>query len=164
MGHTVVQMEGLLCRCGNHGCLEMYASGPALVRYAAAQIGRDQERDPGDALLTLRERSRLTGGAVSRLAREGHPGAMEAVRELADWLGVGLVNITNTFDPEMIVVGGGVGELGELLLSPAREHVRKNAMAPGRDRVQVASAKLGNKAGLVGAALVAWETMEGARA
>ncbi|MBN1320051.1 MAG: ROK family protein [Thermoleophilia bacterium] len=155
-GHTVVQMGGLPCRCGMKGCLEMYASGPALARYASARV-RDPERDPGSALLHLREQGQLTGGAVARLAREGHRGAVESVQQLAEWLGIGLANLTNIFNPEMIVVGGGVGELGELLLHYAREQLMKNAMAPARDQVQVVAAKLGNKAGLVGAGLAAWD-------
>ena len=156
LGHTIVQADGRPCLCGGRGCLEMYASGPALAGYATARAGHPR-MDPKGALLALRERGRLTGGVVARLAREGHAGALEAVRELAGWLGVGLVNVTNTFDPEIIVVGGGVGELGELLLEPARDFLQKNAMAPGRDQVKVASAVLGNKAGLVGGALTAWE-------
>ena len=67
------------------------------------------------------------------------------------------MNMTNTFDPEMIVVGGGVGALGELLLTPAREMVRKLAIPPGRDSVRIAGARLGNRAGLVGGALTAWQ-------
>jgi glucokinase len=161
LGHTIVQTGGLPCRCGAHGCLEMYASGPALVRYASARV-RDQEADPEGALLVLREKGQLTGGAVTRLALQGHPGALEAVKQLAGWLGVGLVNISNTFNPEMIVVGGGVGELGELLLAPTREFLQKNAMAPGRDQVRVTCAKLGNQAGLIGAGLAAWEALAGA--
>jgi glucokinase len=163
LGHTIVQAHGRPCLCGSRGCLEMYASGPALVRYAITCAGHPR-MDPKGSLLALRERGKLTGGAVARLAREGHPGALEAVRELAGWLGVGLVNVTNTFNPEMIVVGGGVGELGELLLEPARDFLRENAMAPGRDQVRVASAVLGNKAGLVGGALTAWEIVDGPQA
>jgi glucokinase len=156
IGHMVVQAGGLACRCGQRGCLEMYASGPALARYAGARA-RDPERDPDGALLALRETGELHGAAVTHLAREGHPGALEAVKQLADWLGIGMANITNTFDPEMIVVGGGVSDLGEMLLGPARESVRKNAMPPGHDRVRIEVAKLGNRAGLVGGALVAWQ-------
>lgn len=159
LGHTVVQPGGPPCRCGQRGCLEMYASGPALARYASARA-RDVERDPGGELLSLRERGELTGASVARLAGQGHPGAIEAVKQLADWLGIGLVNLTNTFDPEMIVVGGGVSGLGEMLLHPAREWVRKDAMPPGRDRVRVEAARLGNNAGLVGSALLAWQMLD----
>jgi len=163
LGHMVVQKGGLACRCGSHGCLEMYASGPALARYAAARIG-DPAQDPDDALHDLYRRGVLTGEAVAGLARHGYPGAVGAVRELADWLGVGLVSIANTFDPQMIVVGGGVSGLGEALIARARDHVRENAMAPARDRVRIASARLGNAAGMIGAALVAWEALGRGRA
>ncbi len=158
LGHVVVQADGLPCRCGNRGCLEMYASGSAMGRFAEVRAG-DPETDPTGALSKLREHDRLTGREVSRLAREGDVGALGVVQELAGWLGIGLVGLTHIFDPEMIVVGGGVGELGELILGPAREFVRENAMSPGRDRVQIASAKLGNKAGLVGGGLAAWEVL-----
>jgi glucokinase len=160
LGHMVVNAGGLQCPCGGHGCLEMYASGKALARYAAARVG-DAAADPAGSLAALQTEGRLTGGAVSRLAREGYPGALEAVGELSRWLGEGLVNITNAFDPEMIVVGGGTGQLRELLLAPAREVVRRYAIPPGRDRVVVASAELGNHAGLVGGALAAWDALSG---
>lgn len=163
LGHVVVQKDGLLCRCGGRGCLEMYASGRALARYAAARMG-DALADPDGELRGLHRRGVLTGEEVAGLARRGYPGALEAVRELAEWLGAGLVGIANTFDPEMIVVGGGVSGLGEALIAPARDRVRESAMAPARDRVQVASALLGNEAGMIGAALVAWQALGGRRA
>jgi glucokinase len=158
LGHTIVRAGGLPCPCGSRGCLEVYTSGRALVRYAAARAG-DPAKDPSGELTTLQEQGRLTGGGVARLALAGDPAALDAVNELAHWLGAGLVNLTNAFDPEMIVIGGGVGALGELLLAPAREIVRKLAIPPGRDRVRVAVAKLGNRAGLVGGALTVWERL-----
>ena len=156
LGHIIVRAGGLPCPCGSRGCLEMYTSGRALVRYAAARAG-DANKDPSGELTALQEQGRLTGGAVSRLAMAGDKAALDAVGELARWLGVGLVNMTNAFDPEMIVVGGGVGALGELLLTPARELVRKLAIPPGRHGVRIAGARLGNRAGLVGGALTAWQ-------
>ena len=158
IGHTIVRAGGLPCPCGSHGCLEVYASGRALVRYAAARAG-DPKTDPSGELTAMQEQGRLTGGAVAKLAMAGDKAALGAVNELGRWLGVGLVNVTNTFDPEMIVVGGGVGALGELLLSPARDLLRKLALPPGRDSVLVAGAKLGNRAGLVGGALMAWQSL-----
>lgn len=158
LGHTIVRAGGLPCLCGSRGCLEMYASGRALVRYAAARAG-DPKTDPSGELTALQEQGRLTGGSVARLAVAGDKAALDAVNELARWLGVGLVNVINAFDPEMIVVGGGVGALGELLLRPAREVVRKLAIPPGRDTVRIAGAALGNRAGLVGGALTAWQEL-----
>ena len=156
LGHVVVQADGLPCRCGSNGCLEMYASGSALARFAAVRAG-DDETDPTGALQKLRIEGLLTGREVCRLARDGDAGALGVVEELAGWLGIGLVNMAHVFDPEMIVVGGGAGELGELLIGPARAYLKKNAMPPARDLVRVASAKLGNRAGLVGGGLAAWE-------
>ena len=161
LGHMVVRAGGLPCACGFHGCLEAYASGRALVRYAAARAG-DAQTDPSGELTSLQDQGKLTGAAVTRLAQAGDKAALEAVQELARWLGVGLGNMTNAFDPEMIVVGGGVGDLGELLLAPAREVMRKLALSPGRDRVRVESASLGNRAGLTGGALTAWRALGGA--
>jgi glucokinase len=158
IGHTIIRAGGVPCACGSRGCLEMYASGKALVRYAAARAG-DSATDPSGELTALQEQGRLTGGAVTRLAIKGDKAALDAVNELAHWLGAGLANVTNIFDPEMIVVGGGVGDLGELLLSPARELVRKLAIPPGRDRVRIEAAMLSNRAGLVGGALTAWESL-----
>ena len=100
----------------------------------------------------------LDGETVGRLAEEGYPRAVAAAQELAHWLGRGLVSITNTFNPEMIVVGGGVADLGELVLAPAREYLERTAMAPNKDEVRVVRAALGNAAGIVGAGLAAWET------
>jgi glucokinase len=158
LGHTIVRAGGLPCPCGSRGCLEVYTSGRALVRYAAARAG-DAKADPSGELTALQEQGRLTGGAVARLAMAGDKAALDAVNELARWLGIGLVSMTNIFDPEMIVVGGGVGALGELLLAPARGMVRKLALAPGRDTVRIAGARLGNRAGLVGGALTAWQAL-----
>jgi glucokinase len=162
LGHVIVQKGGIPCHCGSRGCLEMYASGSALVRYAAARAA-DPKWDPNGALRALQERDQLHGRAVTELAHQGHRGALDAVRELGGWLGVGLVSLTNAFDPEMIVVGGGVSALGELLLEPARALVRATAMPPGREKVEILTAELGNEAGLVGAALSAWEHVSGKR-
>ncbi len=158
LGHIVVRAGGLPCACGSHGCLEVYTSGRALVRYAASRAGTP-EMDSDGELAALQEQGRLTGGAVSRLATAGNRAALDAVHELGRWLGLGLVSLTNTFDPEMIVVGGGVVALGELLIEPAREIVRKIAMRPGRDKVRIEGAMLGNRAGLVGGALNAWHVL-----
>ncbi len=159
LGHTIVLVDGELCHCGSRGCLEMYASGNALAR-AGMRRAASADLDPQSVLAELRSRGELDGAQVARLAQEGYPGAVAAVDEVARWLGMGLVNLTNTFNPEMIVVGGGVSALGELLLRPARELVRELALSPNKDQVRVAAAALGNSAGLVGGGLVAWEKLQ----
>lgn len=163
LGHIIVSGGGELCGCGARGCLEMYASGRALARYAEERAGSDLE-DPEGVLARLSVQNALDGESVGRLAREGYPGAVSAAHELAHWLGRGLVSITNVFNPEMIVVGGGVADLDELVLGPAREYVHKTAMAPNKDEVRVVRAALSNTAGIVGAGLAAWEACRPAAA
>ena len=135
LGHTVVCAGGEPCACGGRGCLETYTSGTALQRYARARAGRPEE-DPDGALASLLAEGRLDGVSVSRLARRGHPGASAAVAELAGWLGVGLVSLANTFNPEIIVIGGGVCSLGDLISRLpngcfAVPHCRPTAIRPG---------------------------------
>ena len=158
LGHMIVLADGEPCRCGSRGCLEMYASGKALGR-AGARRAASADLDPLGVLADLSARGELDGAHVGKLATEGYPGAVAAVDEVARWLGVALVNLTNTFNPEMIVVGGAVSALGEMLLRPAREVLRELAMLPNKDQVRVAIASLGNSAGLVGGGLVAWQTL-----
>lgn len=143
LGHMVVEADGEPCRCGRRGCWEQYASGTGLRRVAFRTVG-------------LFERGAFSGESVGALAREGVAAAKVALAEIANWLGLGIVNTVNIFDPEMVVVGGGLGNLGELLLGPARE-VLKEALPPGRDQTRLVSAALGADAGLIGAGLLAWE-------
>jgi glucokinase len=156
LGHMVVDLDGPACfgDCPGRGCLEAVASGSALERDAAEAIrGRPDSRLAGEADAA----GRVAGEAVSRLAAGGDPVAEGLVRDLGRRLGAGLAGLTMIFNPEVIVVGGGVGEAGELLLAPAREELRRRAMSPSRDVVGVVGAALGEHAGSVGAGLMAIE-------
>ena len=157
LGHVIVCAGGEPCACGGRGCLEMYASGTALERFARDRAGTVEDED--GTLAGLLSAGRLDGAAVSKSAQAGHAGARAAVAELAYWLGVGLVSLTNTFNPEFIVVGGGVSSLGELILGPARKALLETAIAPNRDQVRVVSAALGNSAGVVGGGMAAWAAL-----
>ena len=145
IGHTVVEADGETCKCGRRGCWEQYASGTGLARVGFRTVG-------------LFEQGAFSGEAVGALAKQNFAAATTALNEVGFWLGLGIANVVNIFDPEMVVVGGGLGELGELLLAPARE-VLKGALPPGRDLVKVVSAALGADAGLIGAGLLAWEEL-----
>ncbi|MHB0980424.1 MAG: ROK family protein [Thermoleophilia bacterium] len=111
-------------------------------------------------LAELRDAGRLDGESIGRLALAGDPGALAAVTEVGAWLGVGVVNLANVFEPEAVVVGGGLGALGELLLGPARRVLRAGALAPNRD-TRLLAAAVGAEAGVVGAGLLAWEELQG---
>jgi glucokinase len=156
IGHMVVNADGPPCHghCPNYGCLEVMASGTALVRYVSLAVSRRPDTALGRALEEGRE---LTGPLVTELASEGDPVACEALAAIGRNLGIGLANIVNIFNPEVIVIGGGVIGAGELLLEPAREEMRARALAPNRDVVRVEAARFGPEAGMVGAAIMARE-------
>jgi glucokinase len=175
LGHTIVAGGGERCKCGAFGCLEAYASGTALERTALRLVQAGGSREalsgwrvvPGlegqpaevvstEGLSQLLGHGGLTGKEVGALAAAGDPGAQAAVAEVGAWLGVGAANVANIFEPEVIVVGGGLSLLGDLLLMPARRVLAAIALPPGRD-VPLLAASIGNDAGMVGAGLVCWE-------
>jgi glucokinase len=156
MGHMVVEMDGPPCQsqCPNYGCLETVCSGTALVRLASVAVARRPDTPFGHALEEGRE---LTGPMITELAQAGDPVACDAIGEIGRRLGIGLVSLVNIFNPQVVVIGGGVSAAGELLLDPARAVVSERALLPGRDAVRIETAAFGPEAGLVGAALMARE-------
>ncbi len=103
----------------------------------------------------------LTGPMITELAREGDPVARGAIEVVGRALGVGVANLVNIFNPQVVVIGGGVSAAGELLLEPAREVMLRRALRPGRDEVRVEAAAFGAEAGMIGAALLAREHPSG---
>jgi glucokinase len=160
MGHTVVDMNGRPCQgnCPNWGCLESVASGSALVREASLAVARRPDTALGQALEEGRE---LTGPLITELATAGDPVATGAIETIGRAVGVGLVNLVNTFNPQVIVIGGGVIAAGELLLAPAREVMLERALAPAKDVVRVEAARHGPEAGMIGAGLLARDVAAG---
>ena len=160
MGHMIVDMNGRPCQgnCPNWGCLESVASGTALVREASLAVARQPDTALGHALEEGRE---LTGPLITELATAGDPVARGAIETIGRALGVGLVNLVNIFNPQVIVIGGGVIAAGELLLAPAREVMLERALAPGKDVVRVEAARMGPEAGMIGAGLLARDVLAG---
>src|SRR3954453_7916135 len=154
MGHMVVDIDGPPCQgnCPNWGCLEAVASGSALVREAALRVAREPDTPLGRALEDGRP---LTGPLITELAFDGDPVAGASVRVIGEPLGVGIANLVNIFNPEVVVIGGGVIAAGDLLLDPAREVMAARALAPSRDLVRVAATAFGAESGMIGAALLA---------
>jgi glucokinase len=161
IGHMVVDADGPPCHgnCPNRGCLEVMASGTALVRYASLAVSRRPDTALGRALEAGQE---LTGPLITSCASAGDPVAVDALTAIGRALGVGLSNVVNIFNPSVIVVGGGVIGAGELLLAPARAEMLARALPPARDQVQVVAASFGSEAGMVGAALLARESLASA--
>jgi glucokinase len=153
-GHVQVDGNGLLCDCGKRGCWETLASGPALVRLATQVVSRN----PDSSLARILDLDEISGETVVAAADAGDETARALVTEVGRSFGQGLAGLVAIFDPELIVVGGGLGSVGESIVGPARR-VLTDALHGGRLRVPpaVQVASLGPSAGAVGAALLAVE-------
>lgn len=153
VGHMRVVPSGHYCGCGHEGCWEQYASGSALVRDArGAAISRPRE---AAHLLDLAEgrAENINGPLVTLAAQSGDALSIELLADLGRWIGEGSASVAALLDPELIVIGGGVGAAGDLLLKPAREAYSEALPARGhRPEARIELAALGNEAGIVGAA------------
>lgn len=151
IGHLRVVPGGLLCGCGAHGCLEQYGSGRALARMAneLADAG-----GIGQGLAEARAASgELTGAQISALITGGDPGAIAALRQLADWIGQACASLAAVLDPQLFVFGGGVAQAGEALLDPVRRAFLETLPARGfHPEPEFRIAELVNDAGVVGVA------------
>jgi glucokinase len=160
LGHAVLDLHGPECQgaCPGRGCLEVLASG--------STIGRDGEAaalaEPESALGRRRADGReITGGIVTELAHDGDEASRAVLAEVGRRLGYGLVGVVNVFNPEVIVIGGGAIAAGDLLLEPAREVVAERALPPAREMVKIVPAHFGDESGMLGAALLAFDGLEG---
>jgi glucokinase len=153
LGHVSIDMDGPPCQgsCPNRGCVETLASGTALGR----EGGEAAEREPGSALGAMRaDGQEIDGKAVTEAALGGDEAAIGVFDLVGRRLGVALAGFANVFEPEVIVVGGGVIAAGDLLLEPARAELRARALPPMK-AIPVVAAELGQDAGMIGAAAMA---------
>jgi glucokinase len=188
LGHMTIDWHGGRCRCGNYGCLEYLASGTAIARYANEAIAAGQgvellefvralqqhvqegnelelpvheaagvgyETRPGNL-----EAPRITAHMVSQAAQAGIPLARAIITNAAEAIGVGLVNVIHIFNPQVIVLGGGVTQMGPMLMEPALRIVQERTMKIPLDAVRIVLAELGGNAGLVGAGALVYYYMQ----
>ena len=154
LGHVTVDWRGRRCRgCGRLGCLEAYVSGTSIAERAREAI--DQSRNGASSLASLD--GGLTAEDVAAAARAGDALARRVWEETIAALACGLTSIVNVFEPELVVVGGGVSRAGEQLLGPVREWVRDNAIEPARRSVDIVESALSDQVGVVGAAAIVYE-------
>jgi glucokinase len=152
-GHMTLVPDGRRCACGNRGCWEMYASGTALARDAVELASVSPVAAHRLLELADGDPTAFTGQLVTEAAREGDPAAVEIYTTMGQQLGRGLANLAAVIDPTMFVIGGGVSQAGDLLLTPARDTFRRSLTGRGfRPEADIALAQLGPEAGLVGAA------------
>ena len=156
LGHLRVVPGGRPCPCGKSGCWERYCSGTALATTAVEMLAREPGRSPMLGRLVAEDPGRITGQRVAAAARDGDPVACAAVADLARWLGEGLSLVADVFDPELVVIGGGVSGSAPLYLDAAREHyVAALTGAGARPLARIRTAQLGEAAAVVGAAQLA---------
>ncbi|MDN5748987.1 MAG: ROK family protein [Pseudonocardia sp.] len=159
LGHIILNPDGPVCGCGNHGCFEAYASGSALTR-----MGREAAADDPHGLIARlgAEQGEVTGQTVTAAAQQGDAVAEALFGRLGRWLGVGIASLANIFELQAVAVGGGLVDTGDLLLEPARIAAREFAYAPhARAGIPIVAATHRNDAGMIGAALLALENAAG---
>ncbi len=156
LGHMVIDENGPPCQgnCPNHGCIEAMASGTALAREATRIAGERPRSGLGHALA---DGQPLVGPLVTELAHDGDAAAIEAIELIGSRLGVAITSFVNIFNPQVVVIGGGVMAAGELLLEPIRSVVATRALPPSRDEVRIVMAEFGVEAGMIGAAALAFD-------
>jgi glucokinase len=149
IGHTTIDSTGRRCKCGNYGCLEAYTSGPAIAERAREALAGDlNSMLPGMVQGRL---ERITAQTVYDASRLGDVIAREVVRDTARFLGAGIANLLNIFNPDVVVVAGGVTAAGDALFEPLRAEVRRRAFKPAVEACRIVPGSLPGSAGVVGA-------------
>jgi len=147
IGHTVIVSGGELCTCGRRGCWEAYASATALIR-----MGKEAAATNPDSLLNSFEK--LNGLTIFQAADQGDEAAQKVIDQYLFYVAEGLTNVVNVFQPEAVVIGGGICGQGERILKPIREQVAKDVFCKQVSVPQIVTATLGNAAGIIGAAFL----------
>jgi glucokinase len=150
IGHTTIDSTGRRCKCGNYGCLEAYASGPAIAERAREALRGDE----GESILVSMvdgDQRKITAQTVYEAAKRGDTVAREVVRETARFLGAGVANLLNIFNPDTVVLAGGVTQAGDALFQPLRAEVRRRAFKPAVQACRIVPGALPLSAGVVGA-------------
>lgn len=150
LGHTVIKFDGRPCNCGNVGCVEQYASAPGMIRTYTELLEKGGKSIPDG----------ITTEVIFARAAAGESEAQKAIEDTAYYLGVGLSSFVNIFNPEVVVIGGGVAEAGDDFIRMAEGVARKLAQPGATEGLRVVRAQMGNDAGMVGAVLLAAEGIE----
>jgi glucokinase len=152
-GHMTIDPEGIECACGNIGCLETIASGPNIVRRTRERLYRD--RTSSLSRLAIPRDRELTAEDIARAARDGDEMAQVMMERTGMFLGIAIAAVINLLNVEMVVMGGGVMEAGDLILKPTINETRRRAFPPSFSSCEMVIAQLGPQAGMIGAALMA---------
>jgi len=155
LGHITIEADGPQCHCGNFGCLEAMASGWAISTEAVTRINQGESSSIIELVDSRLEN--ITAETVAAAARGGDQLACDIVTKAANYLGIGLANLVNIFNPELIVIGGGLSKMGNMLLRPARKVIEERAFRLPAQSVRIVRAQLGSNAGIIGAAAYVYD-------
>jgi Transcriptional regulator/sugar kinase len=150
IGHTTIDLNGRHCKCGNYGCLEAYASGPAIAVRAREVLVREETASLLPSMVGGKLDA-ITAETVYRAAQQGDAVASEIVRDTARYLGVGIANLLNILNADVVVVAGGVTQAGDALFVPLQAEVRRRAFRPAVEATRIVPGELPGTAGVVGA-------------
>jgi len=158
-GHHVVEVNGLPCGCGGKGCLELYASGPAIAAMGVKEVMHGHTTRISE--LVDHDLNRIDAEIIAQAAREGDPIANGILQRVGMYLGIAVGNILGVVSPQKVIFGGGVSRAGDLLLTPIMQTVKERVHVIPVEKVEFVLAKLGINGGLIGAALWAKRRCEG---
>ncbi|HEX9386122.1 MAG TPA: ROK family protein [Anaerolineales bacterium] len=150
-GHHVVEVDGLPCGCGGKGCLELYASGPAIAAMGVKEVMHGHTTRIGE--LVNHDLNRIDAEIIAQAAKEGDEIAKAILQRAGMYLGIAVGNILGVISPQRVIFGGGVSRAGDLLLTPIVQTVKERVHVVPVEKVEFVLAELGINGGLVGAAL-----------
>ena len=152
IGHIVIGNNGVRCNCGKVGCLETYASATALIREGK----KAAKKDPNSLILKFAngDIENITAKNVIDAAKQYDEEAIKIFNDYVKYLAIGIVNVINMLDPEVIILGGGVANAGDFLIKPLKKEVAENILFKDLPYADIRKAELGNDAGIIGAAIL----------
>lgn len=153
IGHLTIDKNGPLCTCGNYGCLEAFASGSA-IEIQAQKLVESGKR----TLLTKAGENRISVSDVADAARRGDLAAQEIIKRSGTFIGIAIANLINMINPSIVIIGGGVAQVGDLLTGPIRQEVRERSLRASEHAVRITTAMLGRRSSLIGALVQAINT------
>lgn len=152
LGHEVIEVDGPLCSCGRHGCFEVFSSASGLIRMTKEAMDEDKNSLMWEM---SKEEDHISGRLAFNAMRAGDASAKKVVDKYIKYLAAGITNVINTFQPDILCLGGGVCNEGDPLLIPLRERVKSEVYSKNSEKnTEILIAKLGNDAGLIGAAFL----------
>ncbi|HEY62453.1 MAG TPA: ROK family protein [Anaerolineae bacterium] len=158
IGHASIEMNGVECDCGNYGCLDAYVGASSIIKRVTKALKKGVKTKINDKIKG--DLANVTPQTVFESAQEGDEFALSVLAEVSKYLGVGIANLINTLNPELIVLSGGLAQAGELLLKFVRPAVKQRINVQATGQINIKLTKLGEEAGVIGAAALAITNME----